>query len=61
MVKTGEIQNYSNSFLDMGRNSPFDSSRLISVSLLILIVQFNVVGSDTPENWINAYFSWLFW
>lgn len=44
----------------MCSNSPFGSSRLISVSLLILIVQFNVVVSNTPENCINAYFSWLF-
>lgn len=35
-------------------------SRLIAVSLLILVVQFNVAVSNTPENWINAYFSWLF-
>jgi len=35
-------------------------SRLISVYWFILIVQFNVTASNTPENWIKAYFSWLF-
>lgn len=34
-------------------------SRLISVSLLVLIVQFNVAVSNTPENCINTYFSCL--